>query len=120
MLPLDKKPPVGQHGQKATLSSTDMDVDDEVNNGRAPGRIIGTTNPLRDLRKNLERGDVVSKAVEDMGYVIGEIVMKPFAGRRKDELLECLREMRNVALRVRSPPIQARNINSTCTVGRRD
>jgi ATP-dependent DNA helicase 2 subunit 2 len=113
VLPLDKKPPVDQHGQKATLSSTDMDVDDEVNNGRAPGRIIGTTDPLRDLRKNLERGDVVSKAVEDMGYVIGEIVMKPFAGRRKDELLECLREMRNVALKVRSLLIEAKNIDST-------
>lgn len=122
--PLDQKPTVDQHGQKAILSSTparstpsptsrdiDMDIDDEVNNGRAPGRIIGTTDPLRDFRKNLERGDVISKAVEDMGYVIGEIVMKPFAGRRTDELLQCLREMRNVALKVR-PPIEARNINS--------
>ncbi|KAF8736633.1 hypothetical protein AX14_014210 [Amanita brunnescens Koide BX004] len=115
VLPLDKKPAVDQHGQKAIHFPTpakstspparrvprdiDMDVDDEVNDGRAPGRIIGTTDPLKDFRKNLERGDVVSKAVEDMGYVIGEIVMKPFAWRRTDELLECLREMRNVALK---------------------
>jgi len=100
----DKKSAAGQHAQKAmpfptpARSASPMDVDDEIDSGRAPGRIIGTTNPLKDFRKNLEHGDVVSKAVEDMGYVISEIVMKPFAWRRTDELLECLREMRNVAL----------------------
>lgn len=102
----DKKPAAGQHAQKAmpfptpARSTSPMNVDDEIDAGRAPGRIIGTTDPLKDFRKNLEHGDVVSKAVEDMGYVISEIVMKPFAWRRTDELLECLRETRNVALQV--------------------
>ncbi|PFH50723.1 hypothetical protein AMATHDRAFT_144450 [Amanita thiersii Skay4041] len=76
-----------------------VDEDDDIDPGREAGRIIGTTNPLRDFRKNLERGDMVTKAVEDMGYVIGQVVLRPFASRRKDEMLESLKEMRNVALK---------------------
>jgi len=34
-----------------------------------------------------------------MGLVIAEIVMRPFAWRRTSELIECLKEMRNVALK---------------------
>jgi len=37
--------------------------------------------------------------VEDLGAVISEIVMRPFAGKRKSELVECLREMREVCLK---------------------
>ncbi|KAI6028982.1 SPOC domain-like protein [Pisolithus marmoratus] len=62
---------------------------------RAPGR-IGNTFPLKDFRTNLSRGDVVTKAVEDMGTVIREILERPFAGRRKDEMIECLRVLRDL------------------------
>ncbi|KAH9949516.1 SPOC domain-like protein [Amylocystis lapponica] len=41
----------------------------ELEPGRAPGRIVGTTRPLEDFKKNVARGDV-------------EIVLKPFASRR--------------------------------------
>jgi ATP-dependent DNA helicase 2 subunit 2 len=69
--------------------------------GRAPGRIIGNTTPLEDFKTNLEEGDVVSQAVRDLGAVIKEIIMKPFASRRHQEMLECMKEMRKVALEVR-------------------
>ncbi|KAL4064741.1 SPOC like C-terminal domain-containing protein [Scleroderma yunnanense] len=71
----------------------------ELDPQRAPGRIIGNTFPLRDFRKNLSRGDVVTKAVEDMGVVVREIVERPFSGRRKDEMIECLKVLRETCLR---------------------
>ncbi|KAI6153115.1 SPOC domain-like protein [Pisolithus tinctorius] len=71
----------------------------ELDPQRAPGRIIGNTFPLKDFRTNLSRGDVVTKAVEDMGAVIREIVGRPFAWRRKDEMIECLRVLRDTCLR---------------------
>ncbi|KAF8640795.1 hypothetical protein AX17_000444 [Amanita inopinata Kibby_2008] len=93
-------PPVLVHHKKAINMDKDgVYTDDEINPGRAPGRIVGNTNPLKDFRKNLERGDVVTKAVEDMGYVISEVVLRPFAWRRTDEMMTCLKEMRNVALK---------------------
>jgi len=42
---------------------------------------------------------VVSKAVEDMGYVIREIINRQFAERRHGEMIECMREMRETCLR---------------------
>ena len=64
------------------------------------GRIIGRTHPLKDFKTNLSRGDVVTKAVEDLSAVITEIVMRPFANRRKDEMMECMKAMRDTCLKV--------------------
>jgi ATP-dependent DNA helicase 2 subunit 2 len=75
-------------------------ISPSIDPGRAPGRIIGTTYPLKDFHKNISQGDVVSKAVEDLGFVIKEIVMKPFSSRRNDELLECMTAFRDTALKV--------------------
>jgi ATP-dependent DNA helicase 2 subunit 2 len=72
-----------------------------IDPGRAPGRIIGTTYPLADFQNNLKQGDVVTKAVEDLGWVIREIVMRPFSSRRTEELLECMRVLRDTSLKVR-------------------
>jgi ATP-dependent DNA helicase 2 subunit 2 len=72
----------------------------EFHSGREPGRIIGSTFPLADFKKNLAQGDVVTKAVEDLGAVITEIVMRPFSSRRTAELLECLAAMRDTSLKV--------------------
>ncbi|KIJ21356.1 hypothetical protein PAXINDRAFT_123034 [Paxillus involutus ATCC 200175] len=66
---------------------------------RAPGRIIGNAFPLKDFRQNLRQGDVVTKAVEDLGVVVREIVRRPFGSRRKNEMLECLEGLREVCLR---------------------
>ncbi|KAG9310306.1 SPOC domain-like protein [Chiua virens] len=66
---------------------------------RAPGRIIGNAYPLRDFRQNLKQGDVVTKAVEDLGVVVREIIRRPFSSRRKDEMVECLKELREACLR---------------------
>lgn len=74
--------------------SPDLEIDE-----REEGRIIGFSYPLDDWRKNLAQGDMVSKAVEDMGYVIREIVNRPFAERRHGEMIECMREMRETCLR---------------------
>lgn len=66
--------------------------------GRAPGRIIGATYPLQDFKKNIAQGDLVTKAVEDLGAVIKEVVVKPFASRRHMEMVECMAAMRDTAL----------------------
>ena len=75
-------------------ASPDLEIDE-----REEGRIIGFSYPLGDWRKNLAEGDVVSKAVEDMGYVIREIVNRPFAERRHGEMIDCMREMRETCLK---------------------
>ncbi|PPQ66770.1 hypothetical protein CVT26_009756 [Gymnopilus dilepis] len=72
--------------------------EEDIDPGRAPGRIIGSTYPLKDFRKNIAQGDVVSKAVEDLGAVVAEVVMKPFAKRREGEMVECLRVLRGTCL----------------------
>lgn len=87
-----------QNGQ--ALPTPARSVSPTIDPGRAPGRIIGATYPLKDFQKNISQGDVVSKAVEDLGFVIKEIVMKPFSSRRNDELLECMTAFRDIALKV--------------------
>lgn len=72
----------------------------DINPGRAPGRIIGSTFPLTDFKKNIAQGDVVTKAVEDLGFVITEIVIRPFSSRRSAELLECMTALRDTSLKV--------------------
>ncbi|KAF9457458.1 SPOC like C-terminal domain-containing protein [Collybia nuda] len=71
----------------------------QVDPGRAPGRIIGSTYPLADFKKNLAQGDLVTKAVEDLGAVITEIVMRPFSSRRSKELLDCMAALRDTCLK---------------------
>ncbi|KAL1738573.1 hypothetical protein HDZ31DRAFT_69854, partial [Schizophyllum fasciatum] len=63
-----------------------------------PARIVGPTHPLDDFRANLARGDVVSKAVEDLASVVRELVRRPFALRRRKELLECMSTLRQTCL----------------------
>ncbi len=65
---------------------------------RAPGRIIGMATPLTDFKDNISQGDVVSKAVEDLGWVVKEVVLRPFAARRHAEMIECLNELREACL----------------------
>lgn len=67
---------------------------------RAPGRIIGAAYPLEDFRKNIANGDLVTKAVEDLAFVIKDTVLKPFASRRTEEMLQCMKELRKVASEV--------------------
>ncbi|KAI6022554.1 SPOC domain-like protein [Pisolithus marmoratus] len=85
----------GSPGLPTPTASPEPELDPQ----RASGRIIGNTFPLKDFRTNLSRGDVVTKAVEDMGTVIREILERPFAGRRKDEMIECLRVLRETCLK---------------------
>ncbi|KAJ3980021.1 SPOC domain-like protein [Lentinula detonsa] len=82
----------GQH----EYDDDSMDID--INPQRDPDRLIGRTNPLADFKLNLERGDIVTKVVEDMSAVIQEVVLAPFASRRSTEMIECLMELRKVCL----------------------
>jgi ATP-dependent DNA helicase 2 subunit 2 len=84
----------------ALLPTPARSLSPQVDPGRAPNRIIGTTYPLKDFTKNIAQGDVVMKAVEDLSAVITEIVMRPFASRRKSELLECMTVLRKTSLEV--------------------
>ncbi|KAL0065660.1 ATP-dependent DNA helicase yku80 [Marasmius tenuissimus] len=91
--PLAQRPP-----EKPRSRSGRGKVDADIDRGVASGRIIGNTYPLEDFNANLEKGDVVSKAVEDLGTVIEEVVMRPFANRRTKEMIECMRAMRQTAM----------------------
>ncbi|GLB36606.1 putative SPOC domain-like protein [Lyophyllum shimeji] len=93
-----KKPATPPRATKHPLPTPARSLSPEVDPGRAPGRIIGSTFPLADFRKNLAQGDVVTKAVEDLSAVIIELVMRPFASRRSEELLECMRALRETSL----------------------
>ncbi|KAG8743939.1 ATP-dependent DNA helicase II subunit 2 [Ceratobasidium sp. 414] len=65
-----------------------------------PGRIISNARPLADFKKNIaSEGDLVSKAVEDMCAIIPEIVDASFSTQRYAEALDCMRELREVALK---------------------
>jgi ATP-dependent DNA helicase 2 subunit 2 len=83
-----------------------------VNSGHAPGRIIGSTYPLADFQKNLARGDLVSKAVEDLGWVIREIIGRPFGMGRSEELITCIKALRDTALKVAGWPHRVGNFAS--------
>lgn len=92
---------LGQPSKKdGALPTPARSLSPTVDPGRAPGRIIGTTYPLEDFKKNISQGDLVSKAVEDLGAVIKKIVLKPFASRRRRELLDCMRTLRDTCLTV--------------------
>lgn len=76
-------------------------ISPQIDPGRAPGRIIGSTYPLKDFEKNIAQGDVVTKAVADLCEVITETVLRPFASRRSKEMIECMKVLRDTCLRVR-------------------
>ena len=84
----------------ALLPTPARSLSPQVDPGRAPNRIIGTTYPLKDFMKNIAQGDVVTNAIEDLSATITEIVMRPFASRRKSELLECMKVLRKTSLEV--------------------
>ncbi|TFK38608.1 hypothetical protein BDQ12DRAFT_683054 [Crucibulum laeve] len=97
--PTAKKPATpSPSNDRNALPTPARSLSPDVDLGRAPGRIIGSTYPLRDFEANIALGDVVSKAVEDMGAVIVEIVMRPFASRRNAELVSCMKKMRDTCL----------------------
>ncbi|KIY64504.1 SPOC domain-like protein, partial [Cylindrobasidium torrendii FP15055 ss-10] len=97
-------PPPSKSKGKAPLptparSPSPADVSDvEVDRGVETGRIVGSAYPLRDFNKNLEAKDLVTKAVEDLAYVVIDVVMKPFASKRHAEMIECMYRMREVCL----------------------
>lgn len=95
---LDKAPNPNSNSKALPTPERSLSPDLEIDRGVEPGRIIGTAYPLRDFKKNLEAKDLVTKSVEDMGYVITQIVLKPFASKRHTELIECMREMRETCL----------------------
>jgi ATP-dependent DNA helicase 2 subunit 2 len=63
--------------------------------------LVGTTYPLADFQKVIGDGDLISQAVEAFARVIGEIVESPEAMKRKEEILICMKALRDVALKVR-------------------
>jgi len=71
-----------------------------VGEGARDNRIIGNLHPLYDFEQNTARGDIITKAVADMGEVIPEIVAESFSTQRFDEALDCMRAMRKTALEV--------------------
>jgi ATP-dependent DNA helicase 2 subunit 2 len=97
-----KKPaiPGPFNSRNMPLPTPARSISPDINPGRAPGRIIGSTYPLADFKKNLAQGDMVTKAVEDLGVVITEIVMRPFSSRRSAELVECMTALRDTSLKV--------------------
>ncbi|KAH8120739.1 SPOC domain-like protein [Phellopilus nigrolimitatus] len=79
-------------------ASQDLSQAMELDDGRAQDRIVGVAYPLVDFKKGVKNGNLV-KATEDLGFVIMDLIMKPFASRRKSEFIECMREMRSACLK---------------------
>jgi ATP-dependent DNA helicase 2 subunit 2 len=88
--------PSSKKGVKLPIPSPEPDIVTDPQ--RPPGRIIGLAKPLADFKDNISQGDVVSKAVEDLGWAVKEVVSRPFAGRRHAEMIKCLDELREVCL----------------------
>ncbi|KAF7367429.1 SPOC domain-like protein [Mycena sanguinolenta] len=108
-------PPKKNHNPLPTPARS---LSPEFDPGRAPGRIVGNTRPLDDFKANIARGDMVSKAVEDLGAVITEIVMRPFANRRTAELMECMDTLRDTCLKedeVEAWNLFMQNLRRNCT-----
>ncbi|KAJ4465497.1 SPOC domain-like protein [Lentinula edodes] len=96
---IDKAEPIPRPNPLPTPArSLNNDDDMDIDPQRDPDRVIGRTNPLADFKANLERGDIVTKVVEDMSAVIQEVILAPFASRRSKEMIECLIELREVCL----------------------
>jgi ATP-dependent DNA helicase 2 subunit 2 len=93
---VDVWPSSSKEGAKLPTPSPEPEIVADAQ--RAPGRIIGMAAPLTDFRNNISQGDVVSKAVEDLGWVVKEVVLRPFAGRRHAEMIECLNVLRETCL----------------------
>jgi ATP-dependent DNA helicase 2 subunit 2 len=93
---VDVWPPSSKKGAKFPTPSPEPGIVTDPQ--RAPGSIIGMAAPLTDFKNNIAQGDVVSKAVEDLGWVVKEVALRPFAGRRHAEMIECLNELRDVCL----------------------
>jgi ATP-dependent DNA helicase 2 subunit 2 len=95
--------PEHDHSTKATevikLQPSGTTDDIMVDHAIPKGRIVGSIYPLEDFKNNLKSGDVVTKAVEDLAFILQEIAFQPFAERRHNEIIECLTEMRGVCLR---------------------
>lgn len=84
-------------------SPTSQEAPSSLDSDRLPGRIIGMAYPLEDFKTNIASGDLVTKAVEDLAFVIKTIVMKPYSSRRTPEMLQCMQELRKVATEVSTP-----------------
>ncbi|KAH8103255.1 SPOC domain-like protein [Phellopilus nigrolimitatus] len=84
--------------QPSQSASQDLSQAMELDDGRAQDRIVGVAYPLVDFKKGVKNGNLV-KATEDLGFVIMDLIMKPFASRRKSEFIECMREMRSACLK---------------------
>jgi ATP-dependent DNA helicase 2 subunit 2 len=107
------------HTQNDVKHEESQAPDIKVDRGRAPGRIIGSTYPLEDFKINTARGNLVTKAVEDLAWVIQDIVTKPFASRRHKEMIECLQVLRATSLKVGNSCFSA-IVCLTLGAGRRD
>ncbi|CDO74809.1 hypothetical protein BN946_scf185001.g57 [Trametes cinnabarina] len=69
---------------------------------------------LVDFIKNIERGDVVTKAVEDLAFVIKDVVTKQSSSRRLDEMIECMHELRKVCLEEDEIDAWNEDLKETC------
>ncbi|TDL15840.1 SPOC domain-like protein [Rickenella mellea] len=90
--------PTPTHSQRSSPDPAESGGASAGSTGREPGRIIGRAHPLEDFEKNIRQGDIVSKAVEDLAWVVKDIVMRPFASRRHEEMVRCMKKLRETCL----------------------
>jgi ATP-dependent DNA helicase 2 subunit 2 len=91
-------------GAKATSTALSTEDDDTLVKDEEEEKplLIGITNPLEDFRAATASGsDVVSEAVVQLADVIKELVVGPqFPNRRKSELIECMKLLRETCIKV--------------------
>ncbi|KIY45729.1 SPOC domain-like protein [Fistulina hepatica ATCC 64428] len=112
---LSVSPPNTRHHIDDGMEAPSPSQDDDIFSGREGGRVVGTTDPLKDFR--LAALDNAEKAVDDLAWVVRHIMSKPFASRRHQELIDCLYEMRGICVKEALAPrwnTFLREIKSQC------
>jgi ATP-dependent DNA helicase 2 subunit 2 len=98
-------------GAKATSTALPTEGDDTLVKDEEEEKplLIRTANPLEDFRAATASGsDVVTEAAAQLADVIKELVVGPqFPNRRKAELIECMKVLRETCIKVSHDRIKA-------------
>lgn len=88
------------HSQESILESQTQSQGGVVGADRPAGHLVGFTNPLADFKACAKDSAKITQAVDDFGHAIVTIVHRPFASKRYNEMVDCLRVLRSTCLKV--------------------
>lgn len=71
-----------------------------VADDKPAGRLIGFNEPLSDFESCTKNEAKVVKAVEDLFFIVDSVVHRPFASKRFNEMVNCLKTARSTCIKV--------------------